>query len=187
MKSVFNVISMAAVLLLANSSSTSQAVVLESAHKTHNTKVYDPAPFKQMFAQIDTEIEQVQRNKDQGVIGRQLGLTKVVSMKMHVKDLYKDILNKIKLVQEEVQDGDYAKATAQLNVQLDNFNTEGKKIASYVPKIEVLERDLELLDTSSHDEELAGLSANIDKLVQSGKHDLNNKKQAQQKKEVETK
>ena len=72
MKSVFNVISMAAVLLLANSSSTSQAVVLESAHKTHNTKVYDPAPFKQMFAQIDTEIEQVQRNKDQGVIGRRL-------------------------------------------------------------------------------------------------------------------
>ena len=108
-------------------------------------------------------------------------------MKMHVKDLYKDILNKIKLVQEEVQDGDYEKATAQLNVQLDNFNTEGKKIASYVPKIEVLERDLELLDTSSHDEELAGLSANIDKLVQSGKHDLNNKKKAQQKKEVETK
>jgi len=55
-----------------------------------------------MFSQIDTEIEQVQRNKDQGVIGRQLGLTKVVSMKMHVKDLYKDILGKIKLVQGEV-------------------------------------------------------------------------------------
>jgi len=67
-----------------------------------------------MFAQIDTEIEQVQRNKDQGVIGRQLGLTKVVSMKMHVKDLYKDILSKIKLVQGDAIDGDFAKASSVL-------------------------------------------------------------------------
>ena len=61
-----------------------------------------------MFAQIDTEIEQVKRNKDQGVLGRQLGVTKVVSMKMHVKDLYKDIVSKIKLVQEGSNDTDAA-------------------------------------------------------------------------------
>lgn len=121
------------------------------------------------------------------MIGRQLGLTKVVSMKMHVKDLYKDILNKIKLVQEEVKDGDFAKASKGLTDQLDNFNKEGKKIASYVPKIEVLERDLELLDQNNHDEELTGLSANIEKLVENSKHELKDKKQAQQKKEVESK
>ena len=74
-------------------------------------KVYDPKPFKQMFSQIDTEIEQVERNKDQGVLGRQLGLTKVVSMKMHVKDLYKDIMNKVKLVQDDVKDGDFKAAS----------------------------------------------------------------------------
>jgi len=108
---MYNVVSLAAVLLLADSC---QAVSVESAHKSHNTKVYDPAPFKQMFTQIDTEIEQVQRNKDQGVIGRQLGLTKVVSMKMHVKDLYKDIMGKIKLVQGEVSDGDFAKVNTEL-------------------------------------------------------------------------
>jgi hypothetical protein len=41
------------------------------------------------------------------VLGRQLGLTKVVNMKMHIKDLYKDIVKKINLVQEEVKDGDF--------------------------------------------------------------------------------
>ena len=114
MKSIFNVVSLAAVLLLADSSNTCQAVAIDAAHRSHNTKVYDPAPFKQMFSQIDTEIEQVQRNKDQGVIGRQLGLTKVVSMKMHVKDLYKDIMGKIKLVQGDAADGDIAKASTEL-------------------------------------------------------------------------
>ena len=37
-------------------------------------------------------------------------MTKVVNMKMHVKDLHKDIMNKVKLVQEEVKDGDFKKA-----------------------------------------------------------------------------
>ena len=110
-----------------------------------------------MFAQIDTEIEQVERNKDQGVLGRQLGLTKVVNMKMHVKGLYKDIMDKIKLVQEDVKDGDFNKAAQLQNQEFDKLKEEGKKITKYIPKMEALEVELELLDKGNHDEELNGL------------------------------
>ena len=37
-----------------------------------------------------------------------MGVTMVVSMKMHVKDLYKDIFSKVKLVQEGSNDTDTA-------------------------------------------------------------------------------
>ena len=98
MKCITKLVSLATIMLLSNESGSTSAMSIHSSHRTHSSKIYDPEPFKKMFAQIDTEIDQVNRNKDQGVIGRQLGLTKVVSMKMHVKDLHKDILSKIKLV-----------------------------------------------------------------------------------------
>ena len=67
-------------------------------------------------------------------------------MKMHVKDLYKDIMGKIKLVQDEAKDGDYQKAASKQNEDLDHLQKEGKKITTYIPKMEFLEKDLELLD-----------------------------------------
>ena len=150
-------------------------------------KVYDPEPFKKMFAQIDTEIEQVERNKNQGVLGRQLGLTKVVNMKMHVKDLYKDIMNKVALVQEEVKDGDFDKAAQVQNQEFDKLKSEGKKITNYIPKVESLEVELELLDKGNHDEELNGLVSNIESLVQKSKKELLKQQKAQKKQEAETK
>ena len=100
---------------------------------------------------------------------------------MHIKDLYKDIIGKVNLVQGEVQDGDFAKANEGLNDQLDSLNKEGKKMQGYLPKIELLERDLEMLDASGHDEELAGLSAQITQLVDKKKKELKEKGKAQKK------
>ena len=33
-------------------------------HQTENNKIYDAEAFKSQFAQLETEIEQVERNKD---------------------------------------------------------------------------------------------------------------------------
>jgi len=33
-------------------------------HKAPNKKIYDPEAFKSQFAQLETELEQVERNKD---------------------------------------------------------------------------------------------------------------------------
>ena len=46
-------------------------------------------------------------------------------MKMHVKDLYKDIMNKVKLVQEDVKDGDFKAASKTQNEELDSLKKEG--------------------------------------------------------------
>ena len=50
---------------------------------------------KKMFSQIDTELDQAARNVAQGEIGRQLGLTKMVGLKMHYKDLGDNINKEI--------------------------------------------------------------------------------------------
>ena len=84
---------------------------------------------------------------------------------MHVKDLYKDIMNKVALVQEEVKDGDFDKAAQVQNQEFDKLKSEGKKITNYIPKVESLEVELELLDKGNHDEELNGLVSNIESLV----------------------
>lgn len=45
----------------------------------------------QAFTELETGIAQGQRNVSQGAIGRQLGLTKVVKMKMTMKNLRADM------------------------------------------------------------------------------------------------
>lgn len=59
MKSPIQLVSAAVLLLVATQQpQTTQAVHLDSSHKihSHTTVVYDPEPFKKMFAQVDTEI-----------------------------------------------------------------------------------------------------------------------------------
>ena len=51
----------------------------------------------------------------------------------------------------------------------------------------MLERELELLDVGNHDEELTGLQGNIQKLVETSKKEILEKKSTQKKKEVERK
>ena len=51
----------------------------------------------------------------------------------------------------------------------------------------MLERELELLDIGNHDEELTGLQGNIQKLVETSKKEILEKKSTQKKKEVESK
>lgn len=97
---------------------------------------------------------------------------------MHVKDLYKDIMNKVKLVQEDVKDGDFNKAYKIQNQEFDQLKKEAQKITGYVPKMEALEVELELLDNGAHDEELNGLVANVESLVQKSKKELQEKQKA---------
>ena len=48
-----------------------------------------------MFDEVESELAQAQRNVDQGELGRELGLTKMVSLKMHYKDLGENIKKEI--------------------------------------------------------------------------------------------
>ena len=64
---------------------------------------------------------------------------------------------------------------------------EGEKIKDYIPKMEFLQQDLELLDHGAHDEELTGLVSDIQKLVKKTKGELQNKQAAQKTKEKEVK
>ena len=93
-----------------------------------------------MFAQIDEELAQGEKNIDQGVMGRQLGVTKAVSMKLHMNELEKSIKSEIGQVEKLTDD--------QKNQEKQFVALQGeiKKVAAYVPKIEKLEKDLELLD-----------------------------------------
>ena len=109
-------------------------------------------------------------------MARQLGVTKVVTMKMQLKDLITKTMKDIKLVQKEVNQGDLAwKNTTALSEQLDSFGKEGENIASYAPKIEELEQDLEMIDKKSHDDEFQGIQQKINTLVQTGKKQLQEK------------
>ena len=64
---------------------------------------FDPSTDKEMFKEIDNMIEQGQRNAAQGVLGRQLGLTKVVNMKLKLTELKKNIEKEIGAVKNEVK------------------------------------------------------------------------------------
>jgi hypothetical protein len=58
---------------------------------------------------------------------------------------------------------------------MEDLKKEGQKIRSYIPKMEYLEKDLELLDQNGHDEELSGLVSNVENLVTKSKSDLKTK------------
>ena len=83
---------------------------------------------KKMFAQLDTEIEQTQKNTGQGVLGRQLGLTKVVSMKLHMHELEKNLKSQISNVENEVKDGDYIKMAQVQEKELTALQNEARNI-----------------------------------------------------------
>ena len=97
-------------------------------------------------------------------------------MKMHVKDLQKEIINKVKQVSKlvQVKDGDYEKASKEQNLQIDNLLAEGKKISKYIPKIEAEEKELELLDNTpdQHDDELTELVDQVKSSVKAIRKDL---------------
>ena len=109
-------------------------------------------------------------------------------MKMHVKDLQKEIINKVKQVSKlvQVKDGDYEKASKEQNLQIDNLLAEGKKISKYIPKIEAEEKELELLDNTpdQHDDELTELVDQVKSSVKAIRKDLLSKQTAQKKQDL---
>jgi len=60
--------------------------VLAAASAIHINQ-FDPKKDDESFGKVQTEMDQALRNIDQGILGQQLGLTKIVSLKMHFKDL----------------------------------------------------------------------------------------------------
>ena len=144
---------------------------------------------KKMFAQLETEIEQTEKNTGQGVLGRQLGLTKVVSMKLHMHELEKNLKSQINSVATEVKDGDYIKMAQVQEKELTALQNEARNIQRYIPKIEKLEQDLELLEKTEtdeegkptkpapKDEELMAIVPEINKLVQTTRKSLKTKQE----------
>ena len=121
-------------------------------------------------------IDQGQRNAAQGVLGRQLGLTKVVNIKQKLVQLQKNIEKEINAVQAEVKIKEPSSAPASENqdeaelqkarakedqaIQLEEKNQEKeftalegeiKLVGKMIPKIEKLEQELELLDANGED------------------------------------
>ena len=66
---------------------------LTAAHRlSHRMRLQEPSETDAtIFAELDKELDQIGKNIGQGVLGRQLGLTKVVSMKLHVHELEKSL------------------------------------------------------------------------------------------------
>ena len=75
-------------------------------HKLHKgkTSTLNLSKDTNLFAQIDEELLQGQKNIDQGVMGRQLGVTKAVSMKLHLNEVEKNIKSEIGQVEKLTDD-----------------------------------------------------------------------------------
>ena len=135
------------------------------------------------FASVKTEIEQGQRNAAQGVLGRQLGLTKVVNIKMHLHDLKKKITSDINQV-PKLKDRKFDQSFSQISTEIKTFD-------SLIPKVEALEYDLELMDKSKgeKDQELKDdvLAMNKEMDKQKGVVQSLLQKEAKQKEDEEQK
>ena len=71
-------------------------LVVASQGKKLNTNIkFDPAQDNKLFEEVNNELAQAERNVAQGEIGRELGLTKMVSLKMLYKDLGDNIKKEI--------------------------------------------------------------------------------------------
>ena len=120
-------------------------------------------------------------------------------MKLHMHELEDNLKSQISNVSAEVKDGDYAKAAQVQEKELTALGNEARNIQRYIPKIEKLEQDLELLEKTEtdedgkptkpapKDEELMAIVPAINKLVQKAKKDLKTKQAEQKVKEADEK
>ena len=115
-------------------------------------------------------------------MGRQLGVTKAVSMKLHMNELEKNIKKEISLVQDKGMENNKNQES-----QFKNLQTEISQVGSYVPKIEKLEKDLELIDQSTDfkDPELDGMVASMNKVLAKSKSEITKKHEIKEKKQQE--
>ena len=114
-------------------------------------------------------------------------------------ELEKNLQTEISNVQTEVKDGDYAKLAQTQEKELTALQNEARNIQRYIPKIEHLEQDLELLEKTEtdedgkptkpapKDEELMAIVPEINKLVQTAKKELKKKQEEQKVKEADEK
>tara|TARA_B110001450_G_C17492400_1_gene428890 strand:+ start:75 stop:608 length:534 start_codon:yes stop_codon:yes gene_type:complete len=122
------------------------------------------------FAEIDTELDQAKRNVDQGEIGRQLGLTKMVGLKMNFKNLGENIKKEIMGISNLPGSNDDANKK-KFDEEYKFLASEGEKLKTYIPKIEKLEKELELLDIEANgkDDELRAIPLEFVKEIEESK------------------
>ena len=73
-------------------------LALTSAVHIHK---YDSKKDEASLAEISEKMDQAQRNLEQGSMGQQLGLTKMVSVKMNFKEMQKQLENEINNIPKE--------------------------------------------------------------------------------------
>ena len=74
-------------------------------------------------------------------------------MKIHVHELEDNIKLEIKNTETQVKDGDFIENAKTQDGELTALQTEARDIQRYIPKIEKLEQDLELLEKTETDED----------------------------------
>ena len=173
---------------------------------------FNPAQDKESFAAIDSLLDAGNRNAAQGVLGRQLGLTKVVNMKMKMKELQKNIEKEISAVQAEVkvkeptnlvlaEGQDESELEKQKTAEISKSQLEHKSqdkeyaaleneiklVGKMIPKVEKLEKDLEILDANDNgkDPELVGITEAMEKVMKKSKAQIKEKRETNEKKKVE--
>ena len=150
---------------------------------------YDSKKDEASLAEISQQMDQAQRNLEQGSMGQQLGLTKMVSVKMNFKDMQKNLETEINNISKE--DG-VAEETNQKNVEQEFAQIKGeiKKLHTASGRIVKLEKDFELLDTADagngKDEEIDQMPGSLMKVITKNQ-DAIKKLVADKKKADETK
>ena len=159
------------------------AVVSGKKLASKNMIKFDPSQDQKMFEEVDNELAQAQRNVAQGEIGRELGLTKMVSLKMHYKDLGDNIKKEIQAIPNTkgVED---AKNSKKFDKEFEDIRAEIKTLTQVIPKIEKLENELELLDAASNgkDVELNDIPSQVEAEIAKSKEAIKKKQQAEKKK-----
>ena len=150
---------------------------------------YDSKKDEASLAEISQQMDQAQRNLEQGSMGQQLGLTKMVSVKMNFKDMQKNLETEINNISKE--DG-VAEESNQKNVEQEFAQIKGeiKKLHTASGRIVKLEKDFELLDTADagngKDEEIDQMPGSLMKVITKNQ-DAIKKLVADKKKADETK
>ena len=144
--------------------------------KLSNVIKFDPSKDEKMFEEVDNELAQAERNVAQGEIGRELGLTKMVSLKMHYKDLGENLKKEIQNV-PNVKGVEDTKNNKLFDKEFEDIKGEINKLSQVIPKIEKLEGELELLDAASNgkDVELDDLPKSIEAEIEKSREVIKKK------------
>ena len=112
-------------------------------------------------------------------------------MKLHVHDLEKHLHDEISAVEKMAKDGDFIGSQKEQETRLAELGQESRNLGRFIPKIEKMEVDLDLLEKEGKgipkDEDLVNVVSGITQAVQKEKVSLADmrKKQKEDAKDAE--